>query len=245
MVEAGPAELARRAAAHVVLDDLSAHSLTEDDARHLGSVLRLRQGEAVSGTDGRGGFRMFSWAEGGALEPSGEVVRLERAAPSLCVGFAPVKGDRNDWAVQKLAELGVDRIVLLRSDRGVVRWDEQRAQSQVGRLRRIARQAIMQSRGVWLPSVEGVVDLQSAVGDEGVEGGSGVALADPDGAGLSERVTTVLVGPEGGWSEEEWGSFSTGAVRVGAGVLRTESAAVAAGVLMTAIRAGLVSPAVE
>ena len=185
---------------------------------------------------------MFSWTGGGALDPSGEVVHLERAAPSLCVGFAPVKGDRNDWAVQKLAELGIDRIVLLRADRGVVRWNDPRAQSQVGRLRRIARQAVMQSRGVWLPSVEGMVDFRSAAGGEGVEG---VALADPDGAGLSQRVTTVLVGPEGGWSEEEWDSFGTGAVRVGGGVLRTESAAVAAGVLMTAIRAGLVSPAGE
>ena len=237
MVEPVPAELARRAAAHVVVEDLSSPSLTDDDARHLGSVLRLRPGETVSGTDGRGGFRMFSWAAGGAMEATAEVVRVQRPAPPLCVGFAPVKGDRNDWAVQKLAELGVDRIVLLQSDRSVVRWDGRRAESQVSRLKRIARQAVMQSRGVWLPSVEGMVDMRSAAV------GEGVALADPDGVGPSERVTTVLIGPEGGWSEEEWALFGTGAVRLGSGVLRTESAAVAAGVLMTAIRAGLAAPA--
>ena len=235
--DVGTADVARRAAAHLVLDDLRSPVLSEDDAHHLTSVLRLRPGEAVSGTDGSGGFRMFSWGGGGGLEASGDVFCVDRPAPSLCVGFAPVKGDRNEWAVQKLAELGVDHIVLLRSERGVVRWNSERSASQVSRLRRVARQAVMQSRGLFLPSVEGMVDLGSFVGEEGV------ALADPAGSVLSETVTTVLVGPEGGWSDAEWGSRGSGAVRIGAGVLRTESAAVAAGVLMTAMRARLVSPA--
>ena len=237
--DGGTAELARRSAAHVVVDDLLSPVLSEDDAHHLSSVLRLRPGEVVSGTDGRGGLRLFSWVGGGGLEASGKVLRVDRPVPSLCVGFAPVKGDRNEWALQKLAELGVDRIVALRCDRGVVRWDSsQRAASQLSRLRRVARQAVMQSRGVWLPSVEGGIDVGSVFGGDG-----GAALADPAGLSLSEKVTTVLVGPEGGWSETEWGSFGSGAVRVGTGVLRTESAAVAAGVLMTAFRSGLASPA--
>lgn len=236
-VDAGPFGAARRAAAHVLVDSLDAPELSDEDEHHLAAVLRLRPGESVSVTDGKGGWRSCTWSGSGALEPAGSVVQVARPTPALCVAFAPVKGDRNEWAVQKLSELGVDRIVLLRTERSVVRWDERRATSHVSRLRRVARQALMQSRGMWLSSVDGIVDIGA------VDGSGGPALADPSGVALPAQVTSILVGPEGGWSSSELEAFGAGAVSLGAGVLRTESAAVAAGVLLTAVRAGVVAPA--
>lgn len=242
MVDAGPADLPRRASAHVLVDDLSLPALSDEDSRHLGAVLRLRPGEVVGVTDGRGGWRSCVWAGDGVVAVAGEVVRVSRGAPAgaVCVGFAPVKGDRNEWAVQKLTELGVDRIVLLRTDRGVVRWDEGRSGSHLERLRKVARQALMQSRGLWMPEIEGVVEVASLVD------GKGGALADPAGCSISAGVRTVLVGPEGGWSDRELSlgrDGVAGLVRLGGGVLRTETAAVAAGVLLTALRGGIVAPA--
>lgn len=229
-----------RVAAHVVVDDLGSLDLDPDDARHLASVLRLRAGEPVGATDGRGGYLPCVYEGGGRLSPAGPVVVSPRRVPALTVGFVPVKGDRPEWAVQKLAELGLDRIVLLTSARSVVRWEGGRAASHLARLQRVARAAVMQSRQVWLPSVEGVAPVGSLLGSPGA------ALADMGGVPLDPSVTTVLVGPEGGWADEERssaGESGASVVRLGPAVLRAETAAVAAGVLLTAMRAGLVAPA--
>ncbi len=227
---------ARSAAAHVVVADLSAPEIDGEDAHHLGSVLRLRPGEAVGATDGSGGWRLCRFGSDASLAVDGEIHRADRPRPRLTVAFAPVKGDRPEWAVQKLTELGVDRIVLLHADRSVVRWEGSRSASHLDRLRKVARQALMQSRLCWLPEIEGVWEFSQ------VAQAPGAALADPDGTPPSLDFPTLLVGPEGGWSPAEQ-AFGLERVALGPAVLRSESAAVAAGVLLSALRAGLVRPA--
>lgn len=220
-------------AAHVVVDDLSSPTLKlgEEDAHHLGSVLRLRPGEEVGATDGAGGFRLYHWSGKGLLEAASDPSSSLRPPPALTVGFAPVKGERPDWAVQKLTELGVDRIVILQTARSVVRWQG----PQIERLRKVVRQAVMQSRGLWEPALAGPLPYDEAVALAGAH------VAVQDGAPPHAGLTTVLVGPEGGWSPEER-SAATATVRLGPTVLRTETAAVAAGFLLTALRSGVVRP---
>ena len=227
--------------AHVLVEDLGSLELDEGSSHHLTAVLRVRPGESVGATDGRGGFvpcvfRLGARRRGG-LEAVGPVVVSPPRSPAVTVGFVPVKGDRPDWAVQKLTELGVDRIVLLSSALAVVRWEGPRLRSHLDRLERVARSAVMQSRQVWLPSVSGVVSVREMLGDA-----SGVALSDQSGEAMGASVSTVLVGPEGGWSEAELALAAEEGRVVGLGstVLRAETAAVAAGVLLTARRAGLV-----
>jgi len=223
----------REAAAHVFVADLAAPELASDDRHHLERVLRLRVGEDVTVSDGAGRWRRCRF--GDALEPVGEIHEDQRPVPPVTIAVALTKGERLDWAVQKLTELGVDRIVPLDAARSVVRWDTDRAAHHADRLRRIARQAAMQSRRSWLPAVE---DLQSFAEAAAIPG---AALAEPGGAAPSLDRPVVLVGPEGGWSDDE---AASDLVRVGLGpaVLRTETAAVAAGALLCALRAGLVSP---
>jgi 16S rRNA (uracil1498-N3)-methyltransferase len=228
-------DLARGSAAHVLVEDLESPVLDETDRHHLASVLRLRDGEIVSATDGRGGWRMCRFAAGGRLVAEGAVGSCGRPAPAVCVAFAPVKGDRSEWAVQKLTELGVDRIALMRTERSVVRWEGARTESHLRKLHAVARQALMQSRGLWMPSVEGVVNFEDAVELPGA------ILAEPGGSPISLATPTVLVGPEGGWSDRERTVAAGRAVSLGSGVLRAETAAVAAGVLLTALRAGVVA----
>ncbi len=174
----------------------------------------------------------------------------------MVVGLVAPKGDRLDWAVQKLTEVGVDAIVVLTSDRGVVRWDPDRTGRQLARLATIARQAAMQSRRPTVPPVWGPLPLSAAVppggwsGPEWSPGGwSGpgpssaggapvpgpVALAEPGAPPPTLATPTVLVGPEGGWSTAELGAVPH---RVGLvpGVLRTETAAVVAAALLVAAR---------
>jgi 16S rRNA (uracil1498-N3)-methyltransferase len=221
----------------VVVDNVSSPTLSIPDAHHVGAVLRIRPGELMTATDGRGGLVSCRYVGGASLEAIDSPTFSAPPSPLLTVGFAPVKGDRPEWAVQKLTEIGVDRIVLLCTERAVVRWDGERASSHLERLRRVAREAVMQSRGRWLPSVSGLTRLSSLLG-EGV-GMAGVALADPGGPPPTLDCPTLLIGPEGGWSP---GELEMCPARVGLGqtVLRTETAAVAAGILLVALRSHVV-----
>jgi 16S rRNA (uracil1498-N3)-methyltransferase len=220
------------AAAHVFVDDVSAPQLAPDDAHHLARVLRLRAGEQVTVADSRGGWRLCVFADGPRLAPAGDVVSVTAPVVAVTVAFALTKGDKPELAVQKLTELGVDRIVPLATARSIVRWDDAKAAHNVERLRAVARAAAMQSRRAFLPLVENVTALTAL---------DGVALAHPDGARLDTSVTAIAIGPEGGWTDNELATVPHH-VDLGPTTLRAETAAVAAGVLLTALRDGRVLP---
>ncbi|HEX2275303.1 MAG TPA: RsmE family RNA methyltransferase [Acidimicrobiales bacterium] len=213
--------------------DLDRPSLSADDRHHLERVLRLAPDEEITVSDGEGGWRPCRF--GPELSPVGDVVRDPRPSPPVEVAFALVKGERPEWVVQKLTELGADRIVPFAAARSVVRWDAARAARQVERLGRVAREAAGQCRRTWLPLVEEVATFAD------VAGRPGAVLAERHGDPPWLPAGPVLVGPEGGWSEEE---LDGGLPRMALGphVLRAETAAVAVGALLTALRAGLVAP---
>ena len=234
-VEAGVARR-RGAAAQVLVDDPGAPVLSAGDAHHLGRVLRLRPGEAVVATDGAGRWAWCRYdlvAGRPALEVDGPLVSEAAPAPAVTVAFAPVKGDRPDLVVQKLTELGVDRIVPLSAARSVVRWEGARAGSSLTRLRKVAAEACSQSRRVWLPEVGPVRTLSQLVEESGP---AALVLAEPGGPPLAASANSVAVGPEGGWSPDELG-LGCPTAGLSPYVLRAETAAVAAGVLLCADRA--------
>ena len=245
------------------MDDPAHPVLSSDDAHHLGRVLRLRAGEEVIVSDGVGHWARTRWtgdggggSGGGALGAAGGVggalaaladapgpggdgsVQFEEAPlPKLTVAFAPTKGERPEWVVQKLTELGIDRVVPLVSERSVVRWSGTRGQGAVERLRRVAREAAGQCRRVWLPEIAEVMRFEALVG-LGAPGD--VVLAQLSGDRLRESQLVVAVGPEGGWSADE---LASGLPTVGFGlsVLRAETAAVTAAALMVSLRTGTVA----
>jgi len=244
----------RRAVAHVFVDDLDRPALSDKDVHHLARVLRLRVGELVSASDGLGGYRLCEWAGAAAagvgrhLSPLESPVFEARPKPTLTVAFALTKGEHPGLAVQKLTEAGADRVVVMLTDRCVARWDTAGSERQMERLREVARLAAMQSRRCWLPSVEGPIEFSKLVAAEreeaeaGAGAAAGIALAVPDGAPLTLATPTVLIGPEGGWTDRELNAVPNH-VRLGPHVLRAETAALAAGVLLSALRDHLVVPA--
>ncbi|HEX2038310.1 MAG TPA: RsmE family RNA methyltransferase [Acidimicrobiales bacterium] len=219
----------RSSSAHVFVDDLDAPAVSDDDRHHLARVLRLRAGETVSVSDGRGGWRLCTWTDDSAPAPVGDVVREPAPHPPVTVAVPLLKGDRTEWTVQKLTEVGVDRIVPFVPGRAVVR------SRNLERLRRVAREAAMQSRRAWLPEVVEPVAFAEAAALPGA------ALAEPGGDPPSLERPTVLVGPEGGWTPEER-ACGLPAVGLGPTVLRAETAAVVAAALLCGLRAGLVIP---
>lgn len=162
---------------------------------------------------------------------------MARPAPAVTVAFAPTKGERPEWVVQKLTEVGVDRIVPLVTARSIVRWEGERAARSVARLRRVAREAAAQSRRLWLPEVGDVCRL----GDLAVSVGAPVSLAEPGGGAPSLARPAVAVGPEGGWEEAERRTFDR-PVGLGPTVLRAETAALVAGAALCGLRARMVAP---
>ena len=235
----------RTAAAQVLVEDLTDPSLSTDDLHHLSRVLRLRAGVEVCAADGRGGWRSTAFTGTAALDVQGDVRQQPSPEYPVTVGFALVKGDRPELVVQKLTELGVDRIVPFAARRSVVRWDEARAAKQMERLRRVARESCGQCRRLWVPTV-GTDDTDGAAVQLATfpqVHTPGAAIADAGGRPMRRSDRTILVGPEGGWDPSE----SDGADRIGIGehVLRAETAAIAVGVALTALRVGLVTETLE
>jgi 16S rRNA (uracil1498-N3)-methyltransferase len=212
----------RSSAAHLFVPSVDAPEPSVDDLHHLFRVLRLRDGEAVTVSDGVGGWRT-TIARAGTLVLDGDVHR--DPPPRRCVIAAAIpKGDRAEWMVQKLTEVGATDIVLLHCARSVVRWEGDRGTKQLARLQRVAREAASQSRRVWLPDVRGPVPFGEAAA------WPGAVLAEPDGAVVSADGSgpeLVLVGPEGGFSADEL-AVAVPRIRLLPTVLRVETAAVVA-----------------
>jgi 16S rRNA (uracil1498-N3)-methyltransferase len=218
---------------HAFVDDLDSPQLDPEDRHHLARVLRVRSGDQMTVSDGRGRWRPCRF--GDPLEVAGPVAEVPAPQPALTIGFAVVKGERPELVVQKLTELGIDRIVPFVAERSVVRWDAERGRKHIDRLRRVAREAAMQSRRSRLPEVTELARFDELVADDR----GAVALAERGGQPPSLLCRTVLIGPEGGWSRSEL-ALSVPTIALGDQVLRAETAAITAAGVLTALRSGLV-----
>ena len=210
-----------------------------DEAHHAVAVRRLRVGERIVLTDGRGvaveaevastGKRVFA-----ATVRSVSV--LDAPEPRVLVVQALPKGERGELAVEVLTEVGVARIVPWAASRSVAVWKGERAAKSLSRWRATAREAAKQARRPWFPEVDElattaqVVDLVSSAD-------LAVVLHEEASAPLasvgvpSEGLVVVVVGPEGGLADGEVAAFAAAgghAVRLGSEVLRTSTAGVAA-----------------
>lgn len=209
-------------------------TLSGTEAHHLAHVLRLGPGSAVVLFDGEG------------TEAAAEVVRVgkrevtlgvrsvsavpEPTAVPVTLAVAPPKGDRFRWLVEKATELGVARLVPLLTRRTVVdprdgKLDKLR-QTVIAAAKQCGRSRLMEVTET--AKLESILDGGST--DQRVilhPGGSplgSAALADVSGL-------TLLVGPEGGFTDEEVGRATDAGAEIaslGATILRTETAAIAA-----------------
>ena len=225
--------------AHALVDSVEHPVASEELTRHLWSARRLRPDTAISVTDGAGSWRLVRVGSVGELIPDGEVHVVPAPAP-VTVAFAPVKGERPEWCVQKLTEVGVDRIVVLQTDRSVVRWSGSKSAGHMAKLERVAAAALEQCRRAWLPVITGPVTLDELV----VEGSpadsdeaSGISWVRAGGSGRAPTADdrAVLIGPEGGFSDRER-ALVIDEVALGPLVMRAETAAMVAGARLVALR---------
>ena len=219
--------------------------LTGDEARHASVVRRIRVGEQVALSDGEGTTvvgTVSATSKSSLTATVDEVVEAPRESPRLVVVQAIPKGDRGELAVEMLTEVGVDVVVPWAASRSVAVWRGERAAKSLAKWRSTAREAAKQSRRAWFPTVaqmartQDVVDLlrDAALAVVLHEAGTRpLAAIDVPAAGD----VVVVVGPEGGISDEELAAFAeVGAepLRLGRSVLRTSTAGVvAAGALLS------------
>ncbi len=181
--------------------------LSEEDANHIFKVLRARTGDRVEVVDSTERLFVAELASGREA-----TIREERSAAWVMEGEATLyqavpKGRHMDLVVEKATELGVDRIVPLSTERGVVKLSE--GDGKVRRWRRVAEAAARQSLRLRVPEVAEVVAFPEAAREVGE---SGMILHNEPGLPFLEDVMLghsgpltvgLFVGPEGGWSDGE------------------------------------------
>jgi 16S rRNA (uracil1498-N3)-methyltransferase len=209
-------------------------------ASHITRVLRLRVGAALIVFDGAGGEYESSIdkAHGGeVIVAIGARAGSERESPlplTLAQGIS--RGERMDLVVQKATELGVSHLVPVLTERSVVRLTAQQSDRKVNHWRAVVVAACEQCGRNRLPTVAAPAPLGEFLEGNAGPGGDTRLLLSPAGTATLNDVprpgagVTVLVGPEGGLTdEEEQAAIAAGytALRLGPRVLRTETAAIA------------------
>lgn len=217
--------------------------LDADTVQHV-RALRLRPGDRLVLTDGAGGqraARLASLAPGEArvvLTPDVLPETESRLALTLCVAL--LKRDKLEWVVEKGTELGVTRFVLVDSARSLA--DARRVR--VDRLERVARAAVEQAQRCRVPELVGPLAFDAALA-AAADSAPRLFLWEEarttwpaaSAAGAAPARVALMTGPEGGFRAEEAERAAAAGwhvVRVGARVLRAETAAVAAAALAQA-----------
>lgn len=223
------------------------HWLARDEARHATGSRRMRPGDPVTLFDGRGAVASATLGserrDDGALEVRVAHVRREpRQGRHVAVASAVPKGDRLATLMEGIGPLGVAQFVPIRAERSVVPWSDHLAQ----RCRRILVECAKQSHSPWiaeLPAEGASAEEPARAIEDALAAGAIPLIADRSGRPLGDvartldpmRRTTVLIGPEGGFSDRERSAaVAAGAVPVSLGpaILRIELAATVAAALL-------------
>jgi 16S rRNA (uracil1498-N3)-methyltransferase len=214
--------------------------LTGAEGRHAATVKRLRPGEATLLSDGLGGLAHAVVEAVGRDSVTLTITSRESVAPPtprVLLAQALVKGDRGELAVELATEAGVDGILPWRAARCVARWEDgPRGDKALARWRSTVREAAKQARRPWLPVVEEPVTTVTLALRTGTVASALVlheGAAEP--LGMVDLPTQgdllLVVGPEGGITDEEIAAFTAAGarpVRLGAEVLRASTAAAVA-----------------
>ena len=233
---------------YVPLDAFAANgksgTIAGDEARHLRDVLRLTSGDEVFVFDGQGREHRCVVAEVERASANFNVIEeVGPASPEsplkMTLAVALLKGDKFDLVVQKTTELGITRIVPLKTIRADVRLhDPADAQKRITRWQRIALEAAKQSGRAFLPQVAAPAEVSLWLHSNESISEQRIMFSERGGAPLLETISdweakpatmAALVGSEGGWSDEELQQareIGWQIVTLGGRTLRAETAAI-------------------
>jgi 16S rRNA (uracil1498-N3)-methyltransferase len=210
-------------------------ALDAERAHYARNVLRLTDGDELTVLSGDGRLGVARLV-GNGLEVS-ELRDAPLPPSEVTVAVAVPKGDRADWTVEKLTELGVTRLLWLACARSVS--EPREGGSRQTRWRRLAEAAAKQSGRARTLEIEGPVDFTTVL----ERSASLRLIAHPGGGSWAEALggdlsrPMILIGPEGGFTPDELlqaGAAGYAAVTLGPHILRVETAAVASAAVLVA-----------
>lgn len=221
--------------------DLSNPVLPEEESKHAVKVLRMKVGDKLQITDGKG---TILTAEVSEVEPKRchvkviDSVTIPKPTPERWIAVAPTKNtDRLEWMLEKATELGITGLVPILCERS------ERKIQKLERLEKIAIAALKQSQQAWLPQIPEPIKFEEFL-ENGFRGQGFIAHCNPGHKRkLAQLYTvsenaTVFIGPEGDFTEKEVKmAISKGCqpVSLGTNRLRTETAALFALTVMVTI----------
>lgn len=214
--------------------------LDEEESRHAQKVLRLKPGDAIEVTSGKGDLYVGEIVESGkkhvSVKPISKRIISRNSQVRKAVAIAPTKSnDRLEWFVEKAVEIGIDDIFLLQTKR------TERDKVNMDRLQKICVSAMKQSKNLFLPEVHPLISLKKLL-DIPFENRFVAHCMEPEKhlksfAPYREDIL-VLIGPEGDFTPEEVGLLKEhGLVEVSLGPsrLRTETAGLYAVLVMNLV----------
>ena len=214
--------------------------LSEEESKHCTKVLRKREGEVITVTDGKGFFYegTITKADSRKCEFNiDKIISETKQSFHIHIAIAPTKNaDRLEWFVEKATELGVDEITLLDCDHS------ERSYTKIERLQKVAISAMKQSQKATLPLIHDLIPYPTILTKESDQ--RFIAYVDHNNPQHLFQVATkskrylVLIGPEGDFSKEELElALQRGFAKVSLGNsrLRTETAGMAACCLLNSI----------
>lgn len=147
------------------------------------------------------------------------------------------KSDKFEWIIQKSIELGVKEIIPFTSQRTIVKWDSKKEKKKIERYNEIAQSSAKQSKRSYIPTVKKLLNFNEML--EKLKNAYIILAYENRGKSLKNilqndqtqgREINIIIGPEGGFSEEEVKKFEelgANIVNLGNRILRTETAAIA------------------
>ena len=210
--------------------------LSKDDEHHILHVMRMKKGDEIEVVDNQ---KLYLCRLNGtnplSVSMVHEIASNVEISEVVTLLYALTKGDKIDLVLQKATELGVKNIALIQSERTVVKYDNKDIDKKIQRFQKIMKEASEQSHRLVVPNLIGIYSLKQLpkeafsdlnyIAYEKEAGDTKAAFADVD----KNKSVSILVGPEGGFSEEEVNNLvKQGFIRTSLGkrILRAETAAI-------------------
>jgi 16S rRNA (uracil1498-N3)-methyltransferase len=214
------------------LSEAASVPLDSGQANYLGNVMRLSVGAELLVFDGHSGEWLARISDAGKKRMTLLVDRRTREPESVSdvwLAFAPVKRAQTDWLVEKATELGAARLLPVITQRTIAE------RVKLERLKTIAIEAAEQCGRTRLPEIAEPVPLKQLLAAR--ESDRRLYFADESGgeraaAAFQRGPASILIGPEGGFTDDERLAVRAApnavAISLGPGILRAETAALAA-----------------
>jgi len=220
--------------------------ITGPDVNHIKNVLRMKPGEQVLLSDGKGTNCLCELTKIEADKVTARILPEEVKDTELPVEVILYQGlpkaDKMEFIIQKCVELGVGRIVPVEMSRCVVKLDQKKEEAKRKRWYGISESAAKQSKRMIVPEISGVMKYKAALAEaqncdlillpyedsESLSGAGGMKLTRTLIESLKPgQKCAVFIGPEGGFSDsevEEARALGARTVTLGKRILRTETA---------------------